>query len=61
MAENNSKTLNSSRNVVFGFVLKAYQLLMPFIIRTIIIYVLGIEYAGLNSLFTFDSFCIEYC
>lgn len=52
MAENNSKTLNSSRNVVFGFVLKAYQLLMPFIIRTIIIYVLGIEYAGLNSLFT---------
>lgn len=53
MAEkNDSKTLNSSRNVVFGFGLKLYQLLMPFIIRTIIIYVLGIEYAGLNSLVT---------
>ena len=47
-----SKTKNSSRNIVFGFILKIYQLLMPFIIRTIIIYVLGIEYAGLNSLFT---------
>lgn len=47
-----SKTKNSSRNVVFGFALKVYQLLMPFIIRTIIIYTLGMEYAGLNSLFT---------
>lgn len=47
-----SKTKNSSRNVVFGFALKIYQLLMPFIIRTIIIYTLGMEYAGLNSLFT---------
>lgn len=46
-----SKTKNSSRNIVFGFCLKIYQLLMPFIIRTIIIYVLGMEYAGLNSLF----------
>lgn len=47
-----SKTKNSSRNVVFGFALKIYQLLMPFLIRTIIIYVLGMEYAGLTSLFT---------
>ena len=46
-----SKTKNSSRNILFGFCLKIYQLLMPFIIRTIIIYVLGMEYAGLNSLF----------
>lgn len=52
MRETASKTLNSSRNILFGFILKIYQLLMPFIIRTIIIYVLGIEYAGLNSLFT---------
>lgn len=52
VASRDSKTKNSSRNMVFGFILKIYQLLMPFIIRTIIIYVLGIEYAGLNSLFT---------
>lgn len=50
--DSNSKTHNSYRNVVFGFLLKLYQLLMPFVIRTIIIYILGIEYAGLNSLFT---------
>lgn len=47
-----SKTKNSSRNLVFGICLKVYQLLVPFLIRTIIIRVLGIEYAGLNSLFT---------
>lgn len=49
--KSNSKIYNSSRNVAFGFILKMYQLLMPFIIRTVIIYVLGLEYAGLNSLF----------
>jgi len=47
-----SKTKNSSRNLIFGIFLKIYQLLVPFIIRTIIIKVLGMEYAGLNSLFT---------
>ena len=47
-----SKTKNSSRNLVFGICLKVYQLLVPFLIRTIIIRVSGIEYAGLNSLFT---------
>ncbi len=46
-----SKTKNSSRNLAFGLVLKFYQLILPFVIRTIIIKVLGIEYAGLNSLF----------
>lgn len=46
-----SKTKNSSRNLAFGLVLKLYQLILPFVIRTIIIKVLGIEYAGLNSLF----------
>lgn len=52
MQSSNSKTKNSSRNLVFGIVLKFYQLLMPFLIRTIIINILGMEYAGLNSLFT---------
>lgn len=46
-----SKTKNSLRNIFFGVVLKLYQILMPFIIRTIIIKKLGMEYAGLNSLF----------
>ena len=46
-----NKTKNVSRNLMFGTILKIYQLLMPFIIRTIIIKILGMKYAGLNSLF----------
>lgn len=51
MLVKDSKTKNSSRNLVFGVLLRVYSLLVPFIIRTIIIKVLGMEYAGLNSLF----------
>lgn len=46
------RTKNASRNIVFGFALKMYQLACPFIIRTIMIHTLGMEYIGLNSLFT---------
>lgn len=42
---------NASRNIVFGMLLKVYQIIMPFIMRTVMIYYLGIEYAGLNNLF----------
>ena len=42
---------NVSRNMIFGGILKVYQIITPFIIRTIMIYSLGIEYVGLNSLF----------
>lgn len=51
MKNNNSKTKNSTRNTFYGFILKGFQLLMPFVVRTVIIKVLGMEYAGLNSLF----------
>ena len=46
-----SRTLNASRNLIFGALLKAYQTLLPFVIRTVMIYYLGMEYVGLNSLF----------
>lgn len=46
-----SKIKKSSRNVFFGFALRVFQLLMPFVARTVIIWVLGMEYVGLNSLF----------
>lgn len=52
LLKKDSKTKNSSRNIVFGIGLRLYQLILPFAIRTIIIKVLGMEYAGLNSLFT---------
>lgn len=46
------KTKNSLRNVITGFVLKIFELILPFIVRTVLIYTLGMEYSGLNSLFT---------
>lgn len=46
------RTKNAARNIVFGIILKLYQILMPFLMRTAMIYFLGVEYLGLNSLFT---------
>jgi O-antigen/teichoic acid export membrane protein len=46
------RTKNASRNIVFGVALKAYQILLPFVMRTAMIYFLGIQYLGLNSLFS---------
>ncbi len=48
----NSKTQNASRNILFGSILKTYQIVLPFLLRTIIVHELGTEYLGLNSLFT---------
>lgn len=45
------RTKNAVRNIWFGTILKLYQLLVPFFMRTAMIYLLGIEYLGLNSLF----------
>ena len=46
------RTKNATRNILYGVILKIYQLLGPFILRTIFIYTLGMQYLGLNSLFT---------
>lgn len=46
-----SNTKNSIRNMIYGVVLKCVSIIVPFIIRTVLIYYLGMEYAGLNSLF----------
>ena len=46
------RTKNATRNIAVGMVLKIYQLFVPFIIRTVMIHMLGMEYLGLNSLFT---------
>lgn len=47
-----SRIHNSIRNIKWGLAHKMINILIPFIIRTIIIYKLGIEYVGINSLFT---------
>lgn len=45
-------TKNTFRSTIWGMFYKLITMVMPFITRTIIIYVLGIEYAGLGNLFT---------
>lgn len=45
------RSKNASRNIKFGVILKLYQIICPFIIRTAMIHLLGMEYVGLNSLF----------
>lgn len=47
-----NRTENAVKSIVFGTALKVYQMLVPFIIRTIMIYTLGMQYLGLSSLFT---------
>lgn len=46
------RTKNATRNIVFGVVLKIYQIVVPFVMRTAMIYLLGVQYLGLNSLFS---------
>jgi len=46
------RTKNAARNMFFGTLLKLYQIILPFVIRTVIVYTLGVQYLGLNSLFT---------
>lgn len=46
------RTKNASRNIVFGLLLRAYQIILPFVIRTVMIYYMGEQYVGLDSLFT---------
>lgn len=46
------RTKNATRNIIFGGILKLYQLIIPFIMRTVMIYFMGVQYLGLNSLFT---------
>ena len=47
-----SRTKNSSRNMMMGVINKALTLILPFITRTIIIYLLGADYLGIGTLFT---------
>lgn len=43
---------NVSKNITSGIIRKIISVALPFLIRTAIIYCLGAEYLGLNSLFT---------
>lgn len=47
-----SRVTNATRNIFSGLINKIITILVPFITRTIMIYYLGTQYLGLNSLFT---------
>lgn len=47
-----NRTKNAIRNILFGGILRIYQIVVPFIMRTVMIYCMGVQYLGLNSLFT---------
>lgn len=47
-----SRTKNTKRNLISGLLHQMVNIILPFIIRTIILYVLGEQYQGLNGLFT---------
>lgn len=52
MSVNESRTTKTIKNSIAGVVSKLINVIMPFVVRTVIIYALGLEYAGLNGLFT---------
>lgn len=43
---------NASRNMFFGIILNVYQIIIPFVMRTAMIYFMGVQYLGLNGLCT---------
>lgn len=43
---------NAKQNIIFGVIYKVYQIVVPFLMRTLMIYQMGMEYTGLNNLFT---------
>jgi len=48
----NSRISNSKRNIFSGILKQVINILLAFLIRTVILYTLGAEYQGLNGLFT---------
>lgn len=47
-----SRTENTIKNASFGLVTQVINILLSFISRTVFIYFLGVEYLGINGLFT---------
>lgn len=47
-----SRTKKSIRNIIWAIINKLAIIIMPFIVRTVLIYKLGAEYTGLSGLFT---------
>lgn len=46
------KTKNAQKGIAAGFLLKLVQMILPFFMRTVMIQIMGVQYLGLNSLFS---------
>lgn len=47
-----SRTYNIKKNLIFNLIKFVTQLLLQFVLRTVLIYYMGVEYLGINGLFT---------
>ena len=47
-----ARTKNAVRNIIFGFIYQVVSVLLPFFVRSAMIYYMGSEYVGLSSLFS---------
>lgn len=47
-----SRTKSASRSIIWGIINKVIAIILPFATRTVMIYVMGMEYVGLGSLFS---------
>lgn len=47
-----ARTKNTLRNIVFGSLNRIVNIVLPFVARTVILYVMGTQYLGLSSLFS---------
>lgn len=47
-----ARTKNAMKGIATGLILRIYQMIIPFLMRTAMIHFMGIEYLGLNSLFS---------
>ncbi len=45
------RTKNAARNIAFGSMLKLLNMVIPFIMRSVVLHYLGVEYLGLSGLF----------
>ena len=48
-----SRIKNSKRNLKSAIILQIINIILPFVVRTLILYKLGEEYQGLNGFFVY--------
>ena len=46
------RTKNAKKSIAAGLIFKVAQMILPFFMRTVMLYYMGEEYLGLNGLFT---------